>query len=115
VDADLSAQDVGSDRMNLYLNITPPGDWSYRIQSFTYFDKTFRNAAGNATAEFDGYTTVDALVAWAVHPSTRLTLGVTNVLDEQYLTYYSQAGNTRNDRFNAGRGRTFIVRANFRF
>jgi iron complex outermembrane receptor protein len=115
VDADLGAQDVGSDRMNLYLNITPPGDWSYRIQSFTYFDKTFRNAAGNATAEFDGYTTVDALVAWAVHPSTRLTLGVTNVLDEQYLTYYSQAGNTRNDRFNAGRGRTFIVRANFRF
>ncbi|MEJ8567736.1 TonB-dependent receptor [Elongatibacter sediminis] len=115
VDSDLGAQDVGSDRMNLFLDITPPGNFSYRLQSFTYFDNTFRNAAGAATAEFDGYTTVDALVAWAVHPTTQLSLGISNLFDEQYLTYYSQAGNTRNDRYNAGRGRTLTLRANFRF
>lgn len=115
VDSDLGAQDVGSDRLNFYVDITPPGDLSYRIQSFTYFDKTFRNAAGNATAEFDGYTTVDALAGWAVTPSTRLSLGIVNLLDEQYLTYYAQAGTTRADRYTAGLGRTLTFKANFRF
>jgi iron complex outermembrane receptor protein len=115
VDADLSAQDVGSDRANLYLNLTPFTDWSFRLQSFTYFDRTFHNASGAVTAEFDGYTVVDALAAWTVHPTTTLSFGVINVFDEQYLTYYSQAGNTRDDRYNAGRGRTYTVKANFRF
>jgi len=115
VDSDLSAQDVGSDRANLYLNLTPFTDWSFRLQSFTYFDRTFHNASGAVTAEFDGYTVVDALAAWTVHPTTTLTFGAINVFDEQYLTYYSQAGNTRDDRYNAGRGRTYTVKANFRF
>jgi iron complex outermembrane receptor protein len=115
VDADLGAQDLGSDRLNLTVDIAPPGEWSYRIQSFTYFDRTFRSAAGNATVEFDGYTTVDALVAWQVHPTTQLNLGLVNLFDEQYLTYYSQAGNTRDDRYDAGRGRTLTLKAHFRF
>ncbi len=115
VDSDLGAQDVGSDRVNLYMNITPAGNLSYRVQSFTYLDRTFRNAANNVTAEFDGYTVVDVLASWAVHPSTNLTFGITNLFNKQYLTYYSQAGNTRADRYNAGRGRSFNIKANFRF
>ena len=115
MDSDLGAQDVGSDRVNLYMNITPAGNLSYRVQSFTYLDRTFRNAANNVTAEFDGYTVVDALASWAVHPSTNLTFGITNLFNKQYLTYYSQAGNTRADRYNAGRGRSFNIKANFRF
>ncbi len=115
VDSDLGAQDIGSDRMNLFVNFAPSANWNYRIQSFTYFDKTFKNSAGNTTAEFDGYSTVDALVGWNVHPSTQLTFGVVNIFDEQYLTYYSQAGNTRADRYSSGRGRTYNIRANFRF
>lgn len=115
VDSDLGGQDVGSDRLNLHADITPPGALSYRLQSFTYFDRTFRDAAGNATAEFDGYTVLDALVFWNVDSRVRLSLGVVNLLDEQYLTYYSQAGNTRNDRYNAGRGRTLTLKANLQF
>lgn len=115
VDADLGAQDIGSDRLNLFANLTPPGDFSYRLQAFTYFDREFHDAAGNQTAEFDGYTLLDALVFWEVEERLRLTFGVTNLLDEQYLTYYSQAGNTRNDRYNAGRGRTLTVKADFTF
>jgi iron complex outermembrane receptor protein len=115
VDADLGAQDIGSDRVNFSVNITPPGDWSYRLQSFTYLDETFRNAAGTATAQFEGYTVVDFLAAWALNDQTRLTFALSNLFDEQYLTYYSQAGNTRADRYNAGRGRTLSVKANFRF
>ncbi len=115
VDSDLGGQDIGSDRMNLFVNFAPSGNWNYRVQSFTYFDKTFKNSAGKTTAEFDGYTTVDALIGWNALPSTQLTFGVVNIFDEQYLTYYSQAGNTRDDRYNSGRGRTYNIRANFRF
>jgi iron complex outermembrane receptor protein len=115
VDADLGAQDIGSDRLNFFADLTPWTDWAFRVQSFTYFDRTFHNAAGNVSAEFDGYTVVDALASWTVHPTTTLSLGVVNVFDEQYLTYYSQAGNTRNDRYNAGRGRTLTLKANLRF
>ena len=115
VDADLSAQDVGSGRVNLYLNYRPGENWNLRLQSFTYLDRTFKNAAGNTTAEFDGYTTVDALAIWSIHSSTRLSFGFINLLNEQYLTYYSQAGNTRDDRYTAGLGRTLTLKANFLF
>lgn len=115
VDADLGAQDVGSDRMNLYVQLTPTPDWAIRLQSFTYFDRTFRDRNDAVTAEFDGYTVVDALASWAVHPTTQLSLGISNIFNKQYLTYYSQAGNTRNDRYNAGRGRTLTLKAHFTF
>ena len=115
VDADLGAQDIGSDRVNFSVNITPQGDWNYRLQSFTYLDERFRNAAGTTTAKFEGYTVVDFLAAWALNEQTQLTFALSNLFDEQYLTYYSQAGNTRADRYNAGRGRTLSVKANFRF
>lgn len=115
VDSDLGGQDIGTDRMNLFVNFAPSGSWNFRLQSFTYFDKTFKNASGGTTAEFDGYTTVDALFGWNVGPVTQLTFGVVNIFDEQYLTYYSQAGNTRADRYTAGRGRSYNFRANFRF
>lgn len=115
VDSDLGAQDIGSDRLNLHAQLTPPGNLTYRLQSFTYFDRTFRDASGSATAEFDGYTVIDAMVVWDVDERARLTFGISNLLDEQYLTYYSQAGNTRDDRYNAGRGRTLTVKANFTF
>ncbi|HEX7061205.1 MAG TPA: TonB-dependent receptor [Woeseiaceae bacterium] len=115
VDSDLGAQDIGSDRLNLHAQLTPPGNLTYRLQSFTYFDRTFRDASGSATAEFDGYTVLDAMVVWDMDERVRLTFGISNLLDEQYLTYYSQAGNTRDDRYNAGRGRTITVKANFTF
>ncbi len=115
VDSDLGAQDIGSDRLNLHAQLTPPGNLTYRLQSFTYFDRTFRDASGSATAEFDGYTVIDAMVVWDVDERARLTFGISNLLDEQYLTYYSQAGNARDDRYNAGRGRTLTVKANFTF
>jgi iron complex outermembrane receptor protein len=114
VDSDLGATSVGPDRLNIYLNFNPAGRWSGRIQSFTYFDKTFRDANGGTTAKFDGYTVVDMLAA-VTFGSVRLNFGIANILDETYLTYYSQAGTAAADRYFAGRGRTLNVSANFSF
>jgi len=113
-DADLGARDIGPDRLNFSLDITPPGRFSGRIQSFTFFDESFRNAGGVQTAEFAGYTTVDAAVAADLGLAT-LTFSVSNLLDKQFISYFGQAATTSADDLFAGRGRTFILRADTRF
>lgn len=110
VDSDLDANNLSPDRLSVYFDVLPMGRWSGRLQVFRFFDKTFRNAAGATTAEFDGYTVVDAMASTQVRDVT-LTFGVANLFDETYITYFGQAGNTRNDRFYAGRGRTLSVTA----
>jgi iron complex outermembrane receptor protein len=114
VDSDLDALNIGPDRLNLAVDYNPGGRWRGKLQSFTYMDKSFRNAAGNETANFDGYTTVDITASLALQ-GVDLTFSIANLFDEQYITYYGQAGNTRADRYFAGRGRTLGVRAMFNF
>lgn len=114
MDSDLGAGDIGPDRLNLIMDINPAGPVSGRIQSFSYFDETFRDAAGVTTASFDGYSTVDASISTAIGFST-VSLSVANVLDEQYISYFGQAATNRNDRYFAGRGRTLTFRVESRF
>lgn len=114
VDSDLGAINIGPDRLNLAINYNPGGRWSGKLQSFTYMDKTFHNAAGAETSRFNGYTVLD-LTANLELEQVDLTFSIANLLDEQYFTYYGQAGNTRTDRYFAGRGRVLGVRAIFEF
>lgn len=109
VESDLGAADIGPNRLNLSADIGGRGRLSGRIQAFHYFDRTFRNGNGDVTAEFDGYSTVDVSSAFAFGRST-VTLSVANILDEQYITYFSQAGTNLNDRYFSGRGRTLTLR-----
>lgn len=58
---------------------------------------------------FSGYTLVDAALRWA-SPWGELGAGVENLLDRQYITYYSQANYSgTNDDYYAGRGRTLTL------
>ena len=107
LDADLDAVNIGPDRLNLYAEYRT-GLASVRLQSATLFDKDFDNAAGALATAFDGYTLVD-LTAGYDTGFGQLSLGIQNLTDEQYITYFGQAGSTRDDRFFAGRGRTFTL------
>ncbi|MGB7404454.1 MAG: TonB-dependent receptor [Pacificimonas sp.] len=107
LDADLDAVNVGTDRLNLYAAYVA-GPASVRLQSATLFDRDFEDAAEALAAEFEGYTLVDLLGSYDT-PVGRISLGIQNLTDEQYITYFGQAGTTRDDRFSAGRGRTFTV------
>jgi len=56
---------------------------------------------------------VDASVGYRL-PVGEVSLGIENLLDRDYLTYYSQAANTgsdvtRNGRVFNGRGRTLML------
>jgi len=55
--------------------------------------------------DFSGYALVDAAVAYRL-PYGKLSLGVSNLLNKQYITYYSQSASVDPDRYFAGRGRT---------
>jgi iron complex outermembrane receptor protein len=109
LDSDLGASEVGPDRLTFSIEIAPEGMFSGRIQSSTYQDRTFHNAAGVQTARFDGYTTVDAMIAATLRNVT-VSLSVSNLLDEQYITYFGQAATTANSLYYAGRGRTLTLR-----
>ncbi|HEU5210350.1 MAG TPA: TonB-dependent receptor [Longimicrobiales bacterium] len=114
LESDLGAADIGPDRLNLTADINRSGRVRGRLQSFTYFDETFRDGTGAETARFDGYTTLDGSVAADVGIST-VTLSVSNLFDEQYITYFGQAATNLADRYFAGRGRTLTLRVDTRF
>jgi iron complex outermembrane receptor protein len=58
-------------------------------------------------AQFDGYTTVDASIAIPVYDGT-LSIGIQNLLNEDYYTYYSQTVG-KDTRYFKGMGRTATI------
>lgn len=108
-DSDMGAADIGPDRLNVGVDLFPGDRFTGRVQAFHFFDREFLDAAGTLDATFDGYTTADISGSGRFGRAT-VTLAVANVLDAQYITYYGQAATERNDRYFAGRGRTFTLR-----
>ena len=58
---------------------------------------------------FGGYTVVNAVARWA-SPWGELGVGIENLFDRQYITYYSEAHYAgTGDDYYAGRGRTLTM------
>jgi len=114
LESDLGAADIGPDRFTFTATVDPEGPLSGRVQVFSFLDETFRGGDGAVTAEFDGYTTVDASIAAELGLGTA-SLSISNLLDEQFITFFSQAATTRDDRFFAGRGRAFTASWDMQF
>ncbi|MFN3522107.1 MAG: TonB-dependent receptor [Phenylobacterium sp.] len=103
VDVDLDGANIGPDRLMLYLEARR-GPVSGRLQTQTYFDRSFDGQP--AANSFEGYSVADLVVNWNA-PMAVFSLGVQNLTDEQYITYFSDTqAPTDNARFFAGRGRT---------
>ncbi|WP_223669064.1 TonB-dependent receptor [Kangiella shandongensis] len=111
VDAKLGGRNIAPRRLNLFWQ----HDWTVnvnsRLQWNTFFDRDIYQGA-DAINNFDGYSTVDYTLSMLTQSAGEFTLGLENLLDEEYFTYYAQtAGNdARNFR---GRGRT--VRLNWSY
>lgn len=108
LDADLDAINIGPNRLNLYLGYAGDG-LSLRLQSATLFDRGFEDRDGAETASFDGYSLFDAVAGVETGFGT-ISVAVQNLFDNQYITYFGQSAQPlRDDRFFAGRGRTFTL------
>ena len=93
VDTDLDGRNIAPNRFNLSWARNWSDAFSTRLQANWLLDRDFENSAGNVTTEFDGYTIVDAS-AQLKALGGEFALGIQNLTNEDYFTYYSQtAGN----------------------
>ncbi len=113
VDTDLEGINISPDRATAFWEQNWHERFSTRLQASHSFDRDF-DRLGTQVAHFDGYTTLD-LQARIALPVGDLNLGIENLLDEQYITYYSQTSYPPNtltpvtDDYFAGRGRVLNV------
>ncbi|WAM51239.1 TonB-dependent receptor [Vreelandella venusta] len=101
LDAKLSGLDVSPDRLTASWSANWTDNLSTFVQANYAFDKTF----DEANREFDGYLLMDAAVGYQL-PVGQVNVGIANLLDEQYVSYYSQSALVNDERYFAGRGRT---------
>ena len=106
LDADLDGANIAPNRLNLYAS-AEHGPFDARLTMRNYFSRHFDGQ--DPRNDFEGYALFDALLGYRVG-SNRVLLGVQNLTDKQYVTYYSDTqGPTDELRFFAGRGPTFTL------
>lgn len=114
VDRDLDGRNISPRRLNMFVEGPLARSLRGRVQLSKLFDRDFDG--GLPQFNFDGYTLVDAVLTYDAMSSGKFTLAASNLLDESYLTYFSQTANFVNDRtFVQGRGRAFTIRWEGRF
>ncbi|KQZ60293.1 MULTISPECIES: TonB-dependent receptor [unclassified Lysobacter] len=112
VDSDLPGINISPDRVTAFWDQTWTPGISTRLQGSRSLDRDF-DLRGVQVASADGYTTFDLQARFAL-PLGSLSLGIENLFDEQYITYYSQS-TPRADTYVAGRGRVFSASWSHRF
>ena len=101
---DLDGANISPDRVLLWGEYEA-GPVALRLQAQTFLEREFEGDPDPRNA-FEGYTVLDALARYKAGFGT-VSLGVQNLLDEQYISYFSDTqGPADNDRYFAGRGRT---------
>ncbi|MGO4262596.1 TonB-dependent receptor [Lysobacter sp. TAB13] len=112
VDSDLPGINISPDRITAFWDQTWSDTVSTRLQGSRALDRDF-DLKGVRVASTDGYTTVDLQARFKL-PLGQLSVGVENLFDQQYVTYYSQS-TPRNDTYVAGRGRVLSASWSHRF
>ncbi|MBL9207671.1 MAG: TonB-dependent receptor [Opitutaceae bacterium] len=116
VDRRLPGANISAPKLSLFWDKSWSPHFSTRLQSMTLLRRS--DPDGIAAGDFDGYTLVDALANWRVRDNQTVSVGVENLLDHDYISYYSQTltGSTATAaNLYAGRGRTLSVRYRFGF
>ena len=112
VDDELDGANISPDRFNLSADYAS-GPFSALVQGQFYLSRSFEGQP--ASAAFEGYTIVNALVRYETGFGA-FSLAAGNLLDEYYISYDSDTVRTTDDtRFFAGRGRTVTLGWDWRF
>ena len=110
VDSDLPGANVSPDRVTAFWTHVWTPRIDTRLQASHAFDRDFDSSDN----DFDGYTTVDLMARFGL-PLGTLSVGVENLLGEQYTSYNSQTTPPRDDTYTAGRGRVLTLGWSHRF
>lgn len=97
------------------LNVAPDriiaswsANWSPELSSFIQANWALSQDFDDPRMDFSGYALVDAAVGYKL-PRGQLNMGISNLLNKQYITYYSQSALVEPNRYFAGRGRTVTL------
>ena len=112
LDSDLPGVNISPDRVTAFWEQEWSQGLATRLQASHARDREFE-ANGAPAGGFEGFTTVD-LLANVDLPVGALAIGIENVFDRQYITYFSQT-TPANDDYVAGRGRVFSASWTHRF
>ncbi len=116
VDTDLDGLNVAPNRLNLYVEGDPMNDLNFRLSGYHLFTRDFEGPGSNGNANFEDSITLFDLAASYRRDFGTFSLGIENLLDNQYVTYFSQVETAqRDDAFFAGNGRTITLSFNKSF
>jgi len=101
LDAKLDGLNIAPDRIIASWS----ANWDPKLSTFLQANWALGKTFDDQNKDFSGYALVDAAVGYRL-PYGKLSLGVSNLLNKQYITYYSQSASVDPDRYFAGRGRT---------
>lgn len=107
VDSDLGGSNIAPDRINVSWDRNWGDILTTRLQINHLLDREQKNSVGDVVNHFDGYTTVD-LSANIDAFDGLVTLGIQNLSNTDFYTYYSQS-NSNNRRNFKGIGRSFSL------
>lgn len=103
INRDLDGANISPDRLMLWGEYDA-GPLALRLQARNFLARGFEGE--DPRNDFEGHVLVDALIGYQAGFGT-VSLGVQNLLDEQYISYFSDTqAPTDNNRYFAGRGRT---------
>ncbi|WP_163937253.1 TonB-dependent receptor [Paraferrimonas sp. SM1919] len=108
VDSDRDLKNLSPDRLFIMLSHSFSDSVSANLQYNHLFSRKKQANGAGAAQEFKGYGLVDLSVRYDMGKNGRLNFGIENLLDTQYINYFSQIRNHSSYYF-AGRGRTFSV------
>ncbi len=114
VDTDLDGLNIAPNRLNVFYQQSFAGNISARLDVSKLFRRTFKGAGLSAERAaqiaFDKPYTLAHFNISLASDIGDFALGLRNLLDKQYITYFSQVETAqRNDTFFAGQGRTLTL------
>lgn len=112
LDSDLAGVNIAPNRLTAFWEQGWTPQLSTRLQASHAFDRDF-DLRGAPVAQFKGYTTLD-LVARYTLDRHAFTLGVQNLANRQYISYYSQT-TPSNPGYFSGRGRVLTLGWQYRY
>ena len=107
LESDLDGANISPDRLNLYAD-WERGPLSARVMMRNYFEREFDGPDVDPESRFQGYALFDAFVGYRFGRH-RAMLGIENLTDRDYVTYYSDTVGLDDLSYFTGRGRTFTL------
>ncbi len=104
LDAKLDGLNVAPNRVIASWNAS----WTDRLSSLVQVQHAFSQTFDDPAKEFSGYSLADAALNYKLAKG-EVRLGVANLFDKDYITYYSQSALVEPARYFAGRGRTVTL------